>query len=162
MPLWIKHGRQTMKGSRMIGMYIQLTKTLATALVSTMLAAAGANVQPQDLHRSVQPLAYMGAIRIAAEQNGLDPETATAIAYCESELQQYRPGGEVFRGIPNPDDVGIFQINTYFHLAQANKMGYNLESFQGNLDFAMYLMVGEGTAPWKASKPCWSKAHPSW
>jgi hypothetical protein len=49
------------------------------------------------------------------------------------------------------------QINTRFHEATATEMGIDLESLNGNLEYAKYLYEKEGTKPWVSSKACWGK-----
>ena len=79
------------------------------------------------------------------------------IAYCESRNRQFNSKGKVLRGIVNPKDVGKFQINEYWHLATSVKMQIDIYTLEGNTKYAMYLFNKEGTKPWNASKPCWSK-----
>lgn len=79
------------------------------------------------------------------------------IAMCESTYRQTDKEGKVLRGKVNPDDVGLMQINEYYHGAKALSMGLDLETVDGNLAYAKYLYEKEGTAPWKASAKCWNK-----
>ena len=81
------------------------------------------------------------------------------IAKCESRFRQYDSKGRVLRGEMVRDDVGLMQINEFFHKATAEKLGYDLETVEGNLDYGLYLYNKEGTRPWNASKGCWSKAN---
>lgn len=87
---------------------------------------------------------------------GVSTTTANAIALCESHLVQN------VRGVVNPKDVGLFQINEKYHLAQARKMGIDIYSEAGNIEYAMWLLKKEGTQPWSASKSCWNKPVPGW
>lgn len=80
-----------------------------------------------------------------------------AIAQCESHQEQFDSSGHVLHGIVNPDDVGYFQINKYYNGAEAKRLGYDINTESGNIGFALYLYGKEGTAPWDASKSCWSK-----
>jgi hypothetical protein len=79
------------------------------------------------------------------------------IAFCESTLRQVDKGGEILRGKVNPDDVGLMQINEVYHGDKAKALGMDLETVEGNLAYAKHLYDLEGTAPWNASKKCWSK-----
>ena len=81
------------------------------------------------------------------------------VAFCESRFRQFGESGTPLRGIVNSSDVGLFQINEYYHGETAEKLGIDLHSLQGNLEYARYLYDREGTQPWSASKPCWSSEH---
>jgi hypothetical protein len=79
------------------------------------------------------------------------------IAMCESTLRQVDKDGQVLRGKVNKDDVGLLQINEFYHGDKAESLGLDLETINGNLAYAKYLYEKEGTAPWSASAKCWSK-----
>jgi soluble lytic murein transglycosylase-like protein len=80
------------------------------------------------------------------------------IARCESEFRQFDKNGNIVRGRVNADDVGVMQINEFYHADTARKMGLNLKTAEGNVAFGKYLYAKYGTSPWSASEPCWSKA----
>lgn len=77
------------------------------------------------------------------------------VARCESEFRQFDSWGSVLRGEVNDDDVGVMQINEYYHSKTADKMEIDLHTITGNMKYARYLYEKEGTRPWKSSKPCW-------
>jgi hypothetical protein len=77
------------------------------------------------------------------------------IASCESHFKQYDSDGSVYRGAVNHGDVGIMQVNEYYHAAAAEKLGLDLYTIEGNVAYARYLYQKEGTQPWVSSKPCW-------
>ena len=78
------------------------------------------------------------------------------VAQCESEFRQTDGNGDVLRGIVNPFDVGVMQVNEKYHLDRSKEMGMNIYTLDGNLQYARALYNESGTAPWSASKPCWS------
>ncbi len=78
------------------------------------------------------------------------------IARCESNFRQFDKTGEVLRGVVNSKDVGLFQVNEYYHLAQAESLGIDLYSTEGNIAYARELYNTAGTTPWGWSKSCWS------
>lgn len=81
------------------------------------------------------------------------------IAECESHQRQYDPKtGGVLRGKANRNDIGYFQINTYWNGADAKRRGYDLYTEEGNVGYALYLYDTQGTTPWNASKDCWRGA----
>ena len=78
------------------------------------------------------------------------------VARCESTFRQNDPiTGQPLRGVVNSSDVGVMQINEYYHLDRAERLGYNIYTLEGNLDYARYLYERKGTQPWQASQPCW-------
>jgi hypothetical protein len=68
------------------------------------------------------------------------------VARCESQFRHLNKDGTILRGVVNPSDVGVMQINLYYHESDAEKLG---------------LYDKKGTAPWSASKPCWGKTKKS-
>jgi hypothetical protein len=96
-----------------------------------------------------------GLISTEAQVNGIDPILANKIAFCESTMRQFNKNGEVLRGIRNPDDVGLFQINEDYHIKPSQNLGYDIHTTEGNIDYAMWLIKNEGSRHWKASQKCW-------
>ena len=96
-------------------------------------------------------------IEVLAEKYGVDSNLALHISQCESELRQYNENGTVLRGRENPQDVGLFQINEFYHLQDSQKLGFNIYTAKGNIEYAMYIMERDGTRHWTYSKPCWGK-----
>jgi hypothetical protein len=80
------------------------------------------------------------------------------IARCESSFRQYDTNGEPLRGKVNKGDVGLMQINEYYHADKAETLGLDLETPIGNMEYAKYLYEHEGGQPWKASSNCWKTA----
>jgi hypothetical protein len=80
------------------------------------------------------------------------------IARCESRFRQFGIDGQVLQGKQVPDDLGIMQVNAYFHEDAAEKLGFDLHTLDGNLAYGQWLYDREGTRPWNASKPCWGKS----
>lgn len=116
---------------------------------------------PQLTARDHAPVADAQVMKIAemvtesAQQNGIEPELALKIAECESNLRQFGKQGNVLRGIDNPEDVGVFQINETYHLEESQKQGFNIYTAEGNIDYAMSLLKQQGSKPWHWSKKCW-------
>jgi hypothetical protein len=81
------------------------------------------------------------------------------VAKCESRYRQFNADGSIFRGIVNDQDVGALQINEYYHAKRAKKLGIDIRSLEGNLEYARLLYTEEGTRPWKSSSPCWMKSE---
>lgn len=85
-----------------------------------------------------------------------DTPILAKIAYCESKFQQYDKDGNVLRGTLTPDDLGIMQVNEYYHGTAAKKLGFNIHNVKGNLGYAKWLYEKEGTKPWASSAKCWT------
>ena len=79
------------------------------------------------------------------------------IARCESGYRHYLADGEVIRGHINPDDLGVMQINTYYHGEAARNLGLDLLDLGQNMAYARHLYENEGTRPWNWSKHCWGR-----
>lgn len=80
-----------------------------------------------------------------------DAKLAARILYCESR----RDNSAINLSSAVGEDVGFFQINTYWHQKTAEAMGLDIYSPEDNLEYGFYLMSKEGTQPWNASKKCW-------
>lgn len=59
------------------------------------------------------------------------------------------------RGEVNSKDVGVMQINEYFHLEDSKKLGFDIHTLKGNMAYARHLYEEKGLQPWISSKPCW-------
>lgn len=79
------------------------------------------------------------------------------VAFCESTFTHYKDDGSVLRGRVDNRDVGVMQINTYYHGDTAERMGFDLENLEDNLAYAQNLFDRQGLQPWSASSKCWSK-----
>lgn len=85
------------------------------------------------------------------------PPVLRRIAQCESWGQQWTRDGKVLRGKRNPQDLGLFQINTVVWGPQAEALGYDLHTQEGNTQMARYIFAHYGSVPWHASAKCWSR-----
>lgn len=81
------------------------------------------------------------------------------IARCESTFRQLDDDGEIHRGRVNDADVGVMQINEFYHLNTAEKKDYDIYTIEGNTAYARDLYERQGTQPWVSSKPCWGKSQ---
>lgn len=79
------------------------------------------------------------------------------ISKCESRFRQYDKDGKVLRGVVNDLDVGVMQINQYYHDADSDKLGYDIMTIEGNTAYARHLFEKRGVQPWSSSSPCWEK-----
>jgi len=86
------------------------------------------------------------------------PPILTKIALCESGNSHFDANG-VKRGKVNPLDIGRFQINLFYHEAQAKEMGLDLFDENDNEEYALYLYEKQGTRPWNPSRHCWEQSQ---
>lgn len=83
------------------------------------------------------------------------------IASCESwgnadmEPREFLPNGAVLHGYPNPDDIGLGQINLPTWGKKAKELGFNLYTYDGNLAMTKWIFDHYGRSPWNYSKGCW-------
>ena len=85
-----------------------------------------------------------------------DSDLAIKIAYCESELTQFK-NGKIYRGEKNKNDIGIFQINSIIWKDEILQQKLDIYTTSGNIHFAYWLYYNFGTKPWYLSQGCWDK-----
>jgi len=79
------------------------------------------------------------------------------VARCESTFRHALADGSVLTGFVDNRDTGVMQINTFYHQAVADELGFNLLDLNDNMAYARYLYEREGVQPWNASRPCWGQ-----
>jgi hypothetical protein len=83
------------------------------------------------------------------------------ICACEStgnpnaEPTHFSSDGSVLRGRVNRKDVGMCQINLTYHEEEAERLGIDLFTTNGNIRYARWLYGRKGAQPWFWSRPCW-------
>jgi len=87
----------------------------------------------------------------------LETPELLAVARCESGLRQFNKDGTVLRGVVNPQDVGILQINERYHLEESRRLGIDIYTLEGNIEYGFILYSTQGLRPWFWSEPCWGK-----
>ncbi len=86
-----------------------------------------------------------------------DTPLLAEISRCESTFRQYDSKGNVLRGKVNKDDIGVMQINKMYHEEDAEKLGFDIYTLDGNLGYAKWLYGKYGDSPWVHSSKCWVK-----
>lgn len=126
---------------------------IATSLVLLMNAVTGSN--SLKIEKPVnQPITLESYVR---EYFKGTPQLAE-IAACESRFNHLdKTTGKIVRGKVNSSDVGVMQINEYYHLDTAKKLGIDIYTLEGNLEYAKILYGKQGSKPWISSSKCWSK-----
>lgn len=84
-----------------------------------------------------------------------DDPILAEIAKCESTYRQFKKDGRVIRGLVNPADIGVMQINEKYHSEVSEKLGFDIYTLDGNMAYAKWLYDKEGVRPWKSSSKCW-------
>ncbi len=114
-------------------------------------------LEPQgEVQTSLDDTTYVLSIQEAVIAKFGTSSPMVEVARCESTFRQFDSDGNVLRGDKNKDDRGVFQINTKYHLKKSIELGYDIDTVQGNLDYAKYLYDHQGLKPWVWSKDCWS------
>lgn len=124
-----------------------------TPIVSTSTVSA------QKVEVQIAKADTVEALIVAlATKHNVNSNEALSIARCESHLRQFNENGEVLRGVQNPADIGVFQINEFYHLEKSKTLGYDIYTTRGNIEYAMWLMTKEGVRHWNYSRGCWGTA----
>jgi hypothetical protein len=139
---------------------IEIT-TAVILLVSSIYGSAniavaqeiGNSANTQGINAITKPITLESYVREYFAETPILVE----IAKCESRFRQFGKDGNVLRGEVNKSDLGLLQVNKYYHGERAEDLGFDLMTVDGNLAYAKYLYDKEGTTPWNASKKCWDK-----
>lgn len=107
------------------------------------------NVLSEGKERYIEPVKKIEIPKIVV------PLILQKIGGCESPTGQFDTNGNVVRGKIDHDDTGKYQINRRYHLAEAIRLGYDIDTEKGNESYALYLYKTQGTEPWNASRNCW-------
>ena len=144
-------------------MTIELT-TVAMFLFSTFYGGVPAHVKelkPGTMNVKVsqtaladQPLTIEAYVR----EYFKDTPILSEIARCESEFRHLGANGQVLRGEVAVEDVGVMQINEFYHGDRAKAFGLDLHTLDGNLAYAKWLYSRKGATPWYSSSKCWEKS----
>lgn len=70
---------------------------------------------------------------------------------------QFNADGSVVHGRVHATDVGACQINADVWRTKALSMGYDIDTWDGNVQMANYIYRVNGLKPWSSSQACWSK-----
>lgn len=119
---------------------------------------AVAQVAPSQKKESQEKIENLMTVEEYVRGYFSDIPVMIEIAKCESRFRQYDTNGEVLRGVVNSLDRGVMQINEYYHLETAEKLGYDILTIEGNTAYARYIFEKSGVKPWVSSSPCWGKS----
>lgn len=137
--------------------------TFMFTTISLIGILVGAVLQVEEVTPVVASTTPEHAIVIPIEEHVSryfeDVPVMSKVAYCESTFRQFGDDGNVLRGIVDSRDVGVMQINEYYHLNTAEKLGLNIHTLEGNMTYARYLYDKQGLQPWAASRACWDPSN---
>lgn len=105
------------------------------------------------VNEAVQPLTLEEYVREYFTETPILAE----IAKCESDFRHIDRNGNVLRGEQTNEDVGVMQINEFYHEKRADKLGFDILALEDNLAYAKWLYTKEGLTPWYSSEKCWQK-----
>jgi hypothetical protein len=122
------------------------------ALLGILLTVV--SVTPNSVYATANPPKQVVVAKIQAAFP--DAPIMVAVADCESGLLHYD------NGLPRKNEkgssaTGLFQIMSSLHRADAKRLGYDIDTLEGNIAYARVLYKRRGTADWNPSKACWSK-----
>jgi hypothetical protein len=139
--------------------------TTADADVDPSIRAAELKEQIEEIHTLLETLPephqygtpLLSALNEAQQHNAeyIRQELGDIyieIAKCESGLNQFNPDGTPL--ISPTRDVGVMQINLAAHGATAEKLGIDIYTLKGNVEYAKILKAQSGTQPWYMSRHC--------
>ena len=115
-------------------------------------------ILPQKANSEVTPIIQSTnseVVQTIEKYAGSKKKVVMEVARCESSLRQFDEHGNVLRGKVNSKDVGVMQINEMYHLEESKKLGYDIYTVEGNIQYGLLLIDKQGLKPWQASKHCW-------
>ena len=122
-------------------------------MLATAFTGTGAAVTDQVIDHPLSTVSTEAYVR----DYFADAPILAEIARCESTFRQFGSSGNVIRGKVNKGDIGVMQINEYYHGDNAAKLGFDIYTLDGNLGYAKYLYQKYGNDPWSSSSKCWKQ-----
>jgi len=130
----------------------------ATTASVNMVATATVSTTTQVLEeKATSTIPTKKEIEAKVKAYFKDDPILVDIARCESQFRQVDAKGNILRGTINKGDLGVMQINEYYHADKAAELGFDLKTVDGNLAYAKYLYNKEGVQPWISSSKCWDQ-----
>lgn len=104
------------------------------------------------------PLIDPNVVREKVEEYFADLPVMVEIARCESRFRQYDEDGTVLKNEQGSSATGVLQIMASYHRKAASRLGYDIDTLEGNLAYGRHLYEQNGTRDWNASRYCWGSA----
>ncbi len=132
---------------------------VATSGTNVATTSVAFQAESSPLMVSREALVLENPTEMAVKEYFKDVPMLVTVAKCESHFIHFNKDGEVHRGRVNQSDVGVMQINEFYHLKTAKAKGFDIHSLSGNLAYARDLYEREGLKPWVHSSACWNKTN---
>jgi hypothetical protein len=129
-----------------------ISSDIATATPAVSTATASQTISKDHPLSTVSTEAYV-------RDYFRDIPLLAEVSRCESTFRQFGSDGRVIRGKVNTGDIGIMQINKYYHEDDAAKLGFDIYTIDDNLGYARWLYQKYGTDPWSSSSKCWKQTQ---
>jgi len=123
-------------------------------LASVAPAGVSANEPASDISEPAQ------TVEETVREYFADIPVMIEIARCESKFRQFADSGNVLRGGVGGQMVGVFQFFDRYHTSPAYDLGFDIETLEGNLEYARYVYEREGTSPWSSARHCFDVPLP--
>lgn len=116
---------------------------------------ASAYIEPEVITYEAEKRIEISQGQVSQGQAQLPlPKVMVDIARCESGDKQFNADGSIVKN-PTSSAQGRFQIMASLHRETAESMGMDIDTWEGNTQYAMYLYGRNGTRDWNASIHCW-------
>ncbi len=119
---------------------------VAGLLVVSFFLAMPLFVHAEESETSIQ-LETPAEIKIKVSQFFAETPIMITVAQCESNFRQFTDAGNVMHNASGKY-VGIFQIDESIHKNKALALGFDINTVDGNIGYAKYLYLKEGSRPW--------------
>lgn len=136
------------------------------AIIIAVFGFPSNTVSSQNVPRETQPeeeplpVTFDTLFPLLAEKYGQDTNLAREIIRCESRFDENaRNDNYDKKGIYWSSDWGYWQINDYWHVEDAKKLGLDvINNWEDNLEYGFIILKRDGAmAHWSASAHCWNK-----
>lgn len=130
-------------------------------IIALLMSSQGVSILPANAVKRAEFIdAQPKVLQAYIVDHFTDTPILADIARCESRFRHFDRDGNVIRGEVNRGDVGVMQVNEFYHGEKAKELGLDLHTIEGNVEYAKYLYEKEGTRPWNSSSKCWNaNAH---
>jgi len=119
-------------------------------IITVIIFALSYTRQEYIREASAEEWTLDSAISALSYKYGVSEQDARSIIKCESEFKIDAFNINKDRTL----DYGLFQINTYWHLKSSRKLGMDIFTARGNLEYGFYLLANDGVKHWKSSNAC--------
>lgn len=148
-----------MKSTSIVTALLVLTVVGITAVwIENRIALKSEEYRPAELRQMTdveQWKVFLYEYATAQNVSYREYRTLRAIVEAESTWRMYGKDGTVLRGVVNSKDLGLAQINEFYHQKVADELGLNLHEPEGNLKMFVFLYKRDGTDPWRYSQLAW-------